>query len=240
MKKVVILVVACVLCATMPAVAKPKTLWLLGDATAVDYSADSVSASGWGKAFEQYTSPRYKLENVSTIGMSAKTFMESELLRKMEKLRGRSIVFVQFGANDLKEYNSQQYTQLDAFTRRLHEIIKLARENRINIVLCTPLAQPFYHNGELIDRYGGYAEAIRHVAQYNHLPVIDLEASTKAWLQGMTEEEVAAFYVTLDPAQLVNAEYQLNEAGASEVALIAKDAIKNGKSKKLKKVLKKD
>ena len=67
-----------------------------------------------------------------------------------------------------------------------------------------------------------------------------MEASTKAWLQGLTEEEVAAFYVTLDPAQLVNAEYQLNEAGASEVALIAKDAIKNGKSKKLKKVLKKD
>lgn len=240
MKKVIILVVACVLCATMPAVAKPKSLWLLGDATAVDYSADSLSAYGWGKAFEQYTSPRYKLENVSTIGMSAKTFMESDLLQKMQRLRNRSIVILQFGANDLKEYSSKQYTQLDAFTRRLQEIIKLARENRINIVLCTPLAQPFYRNGELIDRYGGYAEAVRRVAEHNHLPVIDLEGSTKTWLLGMTEQEAAAYYVTLDADQLVGAEYQLNEAGANEVARMAKEAIQGGKSPKLKKVLKKD
>ena len=131
-----------------------------------------------------------------------------------------------------------QYTQLDAFARRLHEIIKLAREHRVNVVLCTPLAQPYYQEGELIDRLGGYAEAIRRVATYNHIPLMDLEAASKTWLQGMTEEQVAAYYVTLDPEQLVNDEYQLTEAGANEVARMAKEAIERGKSKKLKKILK--
>jgi hypothetical protein len=56
----------------------------------------------------------------------------------------------------------------------------------------------------------------------------------------MTEQEAAAYYVTLDADQLVGAEYQLNEAGANEVARMAKEAIQGGKSPKLKKILKKD
>lgn len=239
MKKVLLLLVAFMLFVTIPANAKPKSLWLLGDATMANYSADSVSACGWGELFEQYTlAKRYKLENVAAIGMSAKVFKNSELLPRMEKLRNRSIIFVQFGANDLKEYDGVQYTQLDAFTTSMNELVTLARQNRLNIVVCTPLALPYYKDGELIDRLGGYAEALRHVAAYNYLPLLDLEATTKAWLQGMTEEEAAAYYVSLDPAQLPNGEYQLNEAGAAEVARMAKEAIENGRSKKLKKVLK--
>ena len=239
MKKVLLLLVACMLFVTIPVDAKPKSLWLLGDATMADYSGDSISACGWGKAFEQYApSKRYKLENVAAVGMSAKVFKNSELLSRMEKLRNRSIIFVQFGTNDLKEYNGSQYTQLDAFATSMNELVTLARQNRLNIVLCTPLAQPYYKDGELIDRLGGYAEVLRRVATYNYLPLLDLEATSKEWLQGMTEEEAAAYYVTLDPAKLPNGEYQLNEAGAAEIARMAKEAIEKGNSKKLKKVLK--
>lgn len=239
MKKVLLSLVACMFFATISVNAKPKSLWLLGDATMASYSADSVSARGWGELFEQYApSKRYKMENVAAIGMSSKVFKNSELLPRMEKLRNRSIVFVQFGANDLKEYDGTQYTQLDAFATSMNELVTLARQNRINIVICTPLALPYYKDGELIDRLGGYAEVLRRVATYNYLPLLDLEAATKAWLQGMTEEEAAAYYVDLDPAKLPNGEYQLNEAGAAEVARMAKEAIEKGNSKKLKKVLK--
>ena len=238
MKKVILSLFVLLFVATIPVNAKPRCVWLVGDAVMADYPVDSVEATGWGSAFNQYVSKRYELKNVATAGMSAKVFMESALLDQLGKLRGRSIAIMQFGTNDLKEYNSLQYTQLDAFARRLHEIIKLAREHRVNVVLCTPLAQPYYQDGELIDRLGGYAESIRRVATYNHIPLMDLEAASKTWLQGMTEEQVAAYYVTLDPEQLVNDEYQLTEAGANEVARMAKEAIEGGKSKKLKKILK--
>jgi hypothetical protein len=55
----------------------------------------------------------------------------------------------------------------------------------------------------------------------------------------MTEEEAAQYYVTLNKDELVEGEYQLNQAGAQEVARMAKEAMRNVNSKKLKKLLKK-
>ena len=71
------------------------------------------------------------------------------------------------------------------------------------------------------------------------MALLDLEKMTREWLQGMTDEEAAAYYVTIDPTQLTDGEFLLNEAGATEVAKMAKQAILEVKSKKLKKVLKK-
>jgi pyruvate-formate lyase-activating enzyme len=118
------------------------------------------------------------------------------------------------------------------------EIIDLGFKNKVNVVLCTPLAQPYYHNGKLIDRLGAYAEAIRRVGTYKHVAVVDLEKYTREWLASMTEDEAAKYYVTFD---VTKGEYQLNAAGAAKVASMAKQAILDVKdSKKLKKTIKKD
>ena len=141
--------------------------------------------------------------------------------------------------NDLKEYSQAQYSAPDAFIRRVQEIIAAAYKNKVNVLLCTPLAQPYYKEGVLIDRLGSYTEMIRHIAAYNHIGLLDLEQTTREWLQGMTEQEAAKYYVTLDENALANGEYQLNEEGATVVAGIVRDAIVNTNSKKLKKILKK-
>lgn len=242
MRKFILLVVAATLCVSFPMAAKArKTLYMVGDGTMAEYPVDStgISACGWGQMLQQYLAPHVNIVNVAKIGTSAKTFIDSKEVDAIEKLRARSIVFLQFGTNDLKEFDGNKHSTLEALTRRLNDIIKIARQNRINIVLCTPLAQPYYQDTTLIARLGGYADNIRHVATYNHLALIDLEKVTSEWLLGMTEEEAAAFYVTLNPNELVDGEYQLNQAGAEEVARLAKDAIKEVNSKKLKKLLKK-
>jgi hypothetical protein len=53
----------------------------------------------------------------------------------------------------------------------------------------------------------------------------------------MTQEEAAAYYVTLD---VTKGEYQLNAQGAAKVASMAKQAILDVDSKKLKKIIKKE
>lgn len=242
MKKIILLMVSFVLCTTIPTFAKPKTLWLVGDATLTEYTPDTTTNTevcGWGTAFEPYIHKRIDVVNIANIGMSAKVFVETGLLEKMEKLRKGSYVFLQFGTNDLKEKNPATYSSPEAFTRHINKIITTARRNRINIILCTPLAQPFYKDGSLIDRLGSYPDEIRHIAIYHHLPLLDLEQVTHNWLIGLTEEDAAAYYITLHPNQLVDGEYQLNEEGARIVAQMANDAIKKGKSKKLKKIIKK-
>ena len=237
MKKLFLLIsMAMVL--SMPAIARPRTLWMVGDGSMAQYP-DSAEARGWVQLLENEWTKKTVIVNDAQIGLSTRSFMENEGLKTLEKKPGRTIMFIQFGTNDLKEYSPTQHSSLEALQRRIHEIIVLARKNRVNVVLCTPLAQPYYHDGQLIDRLGGYPEAIRLSAIHDHVALLDLEKMTREWLQGMTDEEAAAYYVTIDPTQLTDGEFLLNEAGATEVAKMAKQAILEVKSKKLKKVLKK-
>lgn len=239
MKKIILLVVSIVLCAATPIYAKSKTLWLVGDATLAEYPVDSAGATGWGTTFEQFICTNITTVNHADTGMSAKVFIENGMLEKMEELDKNSFILLQLGTNDLKEYNPAQYSSTEAFIRRLNTIIAEANKHKINIILCTPLAQPYYRNGILIDRLGSYPDIVRHIALYHQLPLIDLEQTSRTWLQEMTEEEAATFYVTLDPSQLINGEYQLNTQGAEIIAKMVKDAIAFGENKKTKLIIEK-
>lgn len=240
MKKVIILVAAAVFSLSTSVTAQSrKNLWFVGDGAMASYVADSTDARGWGQMFEEYLMPKAKLVNDAKLGMSLKVFFDNEGVAQIEKQRARTIMFFQLGTNDLKEYSPEQHSAPDAFIQRIKEIISVAHQNRVNVVLCTPLAQPFYKDGELIDRLGSYVESIRHLAAYYHLALLDLEQSSREWLQSMTEEEAAQYYVTLDKKALVEGEYQLNEAGAKVVAEMARQAILDTQSKKLQKILKK-
>ena len=237
MKKL-FLVMSALLLISITAAARPRTLWMVGDGTMAEYS-DSVEACGWVQALENEWSKKVIVVNDAQVGLSTRTFMDNNGLITLEKKPARTIMFIQIGTNDLKETSVAQYSAIDALHRRLHEIIVLARKHRVNVVLCTPLAQPYYHNGELVDRLGGYAEAIRRSTVHDHVALVDLEKVTREWLLSMTPEEAAKYYVTIDPTQLENGEFQLNKEGAAEVAKMAKQAILEVQSKKLKKVFKK-
>lgn len=237
MKKL-FLVMSALLLISITAAARPRTLWMIGDGTMAQYP-DSVEASGWVQALENEWSKKVIVVNDAQVGLSTRTFMDNNGLITLEKKPARTIMFIQVGTNDLKETSVAQYSAIDALHRRLHEIIVLARKHRVNVVLCTPLAQPYYHNGELVDRLGGYAEAIRRSTVHDHVALVDLEKVTREWLLSMTPEEAAEYYVTIDPTQLENGEFQLNKEGAAEVAKMAKQAILEVQSKKLKKVFKK-
>lgn len=237
MKKL-FLVMSALLLISITAAARPRTLWMVGDGTMAQYP-DSVEACGWVQALENEWSKKVIVVNDAQVGLSTRTFMDNNGLITLEKKPARTIMFIQVGTNDLKETSVAQYSAIDALHRRLHEIIVLARKHRVNVVLCTPLAQPYYHNGELVDRLGGYAEAIRRSTVHDHVALVDLEKVTREWLLSMTPEEAAKYYVTIDPTQLENGEFQLNKEGAAEVAKMAKQAILEVQSKKLKKIFKK-
>ena len=237
MKKL-FLVMSALLLISITTEARPRTLWMVGDGTMAQYP-DSVEACGWIQALENEWSKKVIIVNDAQVGLSTRTFMDNNGLITLEKKPARTIMFIQVGTNDLKETSVAQYSAIDALHRRLHEIIVLARKHRVNVVLCTPLAQPYYHNGELVDRLGGYAEAIRRSAIHDYVALVDLEKVTREWLLSMTPEEAAKYYVTIDPTQLENGEFQLNKAGAAEVAKMAKQAILEVQSKKLKKIFKK-
>ena len=240
MKKVFLVMTLVVFCASISVTAQSRrNLWFVGDGTMAAYVADSTEACGWVQMLEQYLSPKVKLANDAQLGLSAKVFMDNQGMKQLAKQSARTILFLQLGTNDLKDNDQAKYSAPDAFIRRIQEIISTAYKNKVNVVLCTPLAQPYYKDGVLIDRLGSYGDMVRHLAAHNRIGLLDLEQATSEWLKGMTEEEAAQYYVTLDKDALVESEFQLNEKGADVVATMARDAILNINSKKLQKILKK-
>ena len=102
-------------------------------------------------------------------------------------------------------------------------------------MLCTPIAQPYYREGLLVDRLGGYDDAVRRLAQYYHLPLLDLETLTRAWWSSLSEDDATAYIA----GSKANEAVVLTESGAREVAKMAADAIKLLKSSKVAKIIKK-
>lgn len=216
----------------MASVAKSR-VYLLGDGS-MAVAADSA-IMGWGEALNEYLSQGVTLQNEAKEGMSLKTFLENGGEEKISELPAKSIVFLQFGGNDLNDTNLEQYSSLDLFVRRYSSLIKKAINEKLQVVLCTPLARPYYHEGRWIDRLGGYDDAVRRLAKLYHLPLLDLEEQTREWWMSMSEVEVSIYYID----SVENEAFLLTEEGAKKVAEMAANMMRNQKDSKIKKLIKK-
>ena len=195
--------------------AQPK-IWLLGDGI----------MAGWGKAFAEQVGATVEVKNIAQEGLSMKVLdemggLDSVIVDKTKK----DFLLVQLGQNDLNETNLEAYCSLDDFTQKLVALVHAAEKKKMMVILCTPLAHPYYKEGVLIDRLGGYAEAVRRVAISLDVPLIDLEASSHEWIAGLGEEGVQAYYNDLNTEERPAGEYLLNDSGAQEIARMALDGM---------------
>jgi lysophospholipase L1-like esterase len=216
----------------MASVAKSR-VYLLGDGS-MALAADSA-IMGWGEALNEYLAQGVTLQNEAKEGMSLKIFLENGGEEKISELPAKSIVFLQFGGNDLIDTNLEQYSSLDLFVRRYNSLIKKAINEKLQVVLCTPLARPYYHEGRWIDRLGGYDDAVRRLAKLYHLPLLDLEEQTREWWMSMSEVEASIYYFD----SVENEAFLLTEDGAKKVAEMAANMMRNQKDSKIKKLIKK-
>ena len=220
------------MCCSMASVAKSR-VYLLGDGS-MAVAADSA-IMGWGEALNEYLAQGVTLQNEAKEGMSLKIFLENGGEEKISELPAKSIVFLQFGGNDLIDTNLEQYSSLDLFVRRYSSLIKKAINEKLQVVLCTPLARPYYHEGRWIDRLGGYDDAVRRLAKLYHLPLLDLEEQTREWWMSMSEIEASIYYFD----SVENEAFLLTEEGAKKVAEMAANMMRNQKDSKIKKLIKK-
>lgn len=220
------------MCCSMASVAKSR-VYLLGDGS-MAVTADSA-IMGWGEALNEYLAQGVTLQNEAKEGMSLKIFLENGGEEKISELPAKSIVFLQFGGNDLIDTNLEQYSSLDLFVRRYSSLIKKAINEKLQVVLCTPLARPYYHEGRWIDRLGGYDDAVRRLAKLYHLPLLDLEEQTREWWMSMSEVEASIYYFD----SVENEAFLLTEEGAKKVAEMAANMMRNQKDSKIKKLIKK-
>jgi len=226
----------------------PITIFLAGDSTCANKSADKRPETGWGEMLQQYFDPaKVKVDNRAMNGRSTKTFISEGRWQKIiDDLKKGDYVFVQFGHNDESKDKGERYTPRDAFRANLIRFVNDVKGKNAHIVLLTPvMRRKFDKNGNFVDQHPAeYPEAFREVAKEQEVPLIDMHKKSEAVIVKYGVEGSRALFLQLKPGENPNYPNGVEDnthfrpAGAEEMAKLVVDGIREDKLK-LSKYLKK-
>jgi lysophospholipase L1-like esterase len=228
--------------------AQQITVYLAGDSTMAQKTADRRPETGWGEKLQQFfDEAKVKIDNQAQNGRSTKSFIDEGRWQKIvDALKKGDYVFIEFGHNDEKADKPAVYAA--AKTDYRNNLIKFVTEVRakkaLPILLTPVMRRKFADTGIFQDTHGEYPDAVRKVAQELKVPLIDMHKKTEILLVKYGAEESKKLFLQLKEGE--NPNYpkgvedntHFNSRGAEEVAKLAVEEIRNQKLK-LKKYLKK-
>lgn len=228
MKKYLLSALSVFVFATLLSAASYPTVWLAGDGWLAERDSTLTMARGWGQMLPLYLDQNVTVQNMAKAGRSTRSYRQDgrwdELLSRVGK---KDVLFIQFGAEDLHQADTASYASIALFEENLMQMIQEAEKKKLNVMLCTPVAQFYFHDGIFCPRYGAYPEAVRRVAKRMKVALIDLELETSSWLTRLGETEAQNYFT----------DGYLNADGAREVARIAARCIQDHKVKPLNKMV---
>ena len=232
MKKI-LLTMCIALCLPMMCMAKER-LVLIGDASLAPHSIANPDVRGWGEKLSALFTDKVEVLNFAQAGESTHTLVDGRLKKILDQCRAGDFVVLQLGQNDLRdEYGKMYYPAADMATQ-LADIVAQLQKKRIKVILCTPVVQPYYMEGQVIERMGVYADVIRRVAKAKQTYLIDMEQLTMDWISTIGEQNASLFFKNIS-TDTQRREYLLTEAGATEVSRLFVEEVLEQKIKKLKK-----
>lgn len=232
MKKI-LLTMCIALCLPVMCMAKER-LVLIGDASLAPHSIANPDVRGWGEKLSALFTDKVEVLNFAQAGESTHTLVDGRLKKILDQCRAGDFVVLQLGQNDLRdEYGKMYYPAADMATQ-LADIVAQLQKKRVKVILCTPVVQPYYMEGQVIERMGVYADVIRRVAKAKQTYLIDMERLTMDWISTIGEQNASLFFKNIS-ADTQRREYLLTEAGATEVSRLFVEEVLEQKIKKLKK-----
>lgn len=232
MKKI-LLTMCIALCLPVICMAKER-LVLIGDASLAPHSIANPDVRGWGEKLSALFTDKVEVLNFAQAGESTHTLVDGRLKKIINQCHSGDFVVLQLGQNDLRdEYGKMYYPAADMATQ-LADIVAQLQKKRVKVILCTPVVQPYYMEGQVIERMGVYADVIRRVAKAKQTYLIDMEQLTMDWISTIGEQNASLFFKNIS-ADTQRREYLLTEAGATEVSRLFVEEVLEQKIKKLKK-----
>lgn len=232
MKKI-LLTMCIALCLPVICMAKER-LVLIGDASLAPHSIANPDVRGWGEKLSALFTDKVEVLNFAQAGESTHTLVDGRLKKIINQCHSGDFVVLQLGQNDLRdEYGKMYYPAADMATQ-LADIVAQLQKKRVKVILCTPVVQPYYMEGQVIERMGVYADVIRRVAKAKQTYLIDMEQLTMDWISTIGEQNASLFFKHIS-ADTQRREYLLTEAGATEVSRLFVEEVLEQKIKKLKK-----
>lgn len=214
-------------CASTQASAQaPRQVFIVGDSTASQYGPERAPREGWGMQLQALLDPAaWQVRNHAQSGRSSRSFIEEGWLTPVEAgLHRGDVLLIQFGHNDEKLEDPSRYNEPErAFPYWLMRYVTLARSKGAVPILITPLARRKFEHGskidQLLDTHGAYTLAVRALGAREHVGLIDLNASSMAWLRRLGDEASKSYYMHV-PAQRQADDTHLQHRGAVQVACL--------------------
>lgn len=168
---------------------RTPTWFLCGDSTMCDYGPEEAPRTGWGQALKSLTKGVY-VENCAASGRSSKSFVAEKRLNFVELcLRKGDKLLIQFSHNDEKPDVERATTSRVTYPEYLNMFIDAARRQGAEPILLTPIARRhFDENGTLLHTHGDYPAAMRDLASYRGVRLLDMEKATEELLTALGDE----------------------------------------------------
>ncbi|MGA2897130.1 MAG: rhamnogalacturonan acetylesterase [Acidobacteriaceae bacterium] len=150
------------------------TVFIAGDSTVTD--RDGGGDVSWGQILPVFFKSGVAVANNGQSGETMKSFMNALRLDKiLSQMKKGDYFFVQFIHNDSKASWPQTYVEPETtYKAYLKVYIAEARLRGATPVLVTAMDRGARGTGAPTHGHGGYPQAMREVAQEEHVPFIDL------------------------------------------------------------------
>ena len=206
---------------------RTPTWFLCGDSTMADYAPNWYPMTGWGTAFKAMVDGVF-VENCAVCGRSSKSFIAEKRLNFIELcLRKGDRLFIQFSHNDEKEDVERATVARVTYPQYLNMYIDAARRQGAEPILLTPIARRHFDgNGQLKHTHGDYPQAMRDLADYRGVRLLDMEKATEALLSELGDDASKMLFNWLEPGHVnypdgVQDNTHLNFTGAVRHAQLA-------------------
>ncbi len=184
-RKVLSLVVIATLLTTM---AQATTIFVAGDSTAANYPKYRMPQYGWAQALSQFVKTGVKVDNMAMGGRSTKSFIDEGRWDKLiKKVQPGDFVLVQFGHNDQKKNDVKRYASPEkVYPENLTKFINEVKAKKANIIIINSITRRFFIPSQptkLKYSLGKYPKVAEEVAKKNNVPFINMNKSTRAYVE---------------------------------------------------------
>lgn len=178
-------------------VAEDAVIYVVGDSTAAVYGDDRYPRKGWAQLLQNYFSDN-KVVDYALSGRSSKSFkVEANYKALKENIKAGDYLIVQFGHNDSKADDTARYTDPtgDRFTEgsfknSMLEYVNLAKDKGAKPILATSISRRNLKDTSLEQ----YVNATKELGDELHIPVLDLYAKTKEYINEVGIDEAKSMF----------------------------------------------
>lgn len=184
------------------------TTYLTGDSTVQTYDATAYAPqAGWGQMLDRFLADDVAVRNHAIGGRSSKNFItQGRLDDVLREIRPGDYLFTQFGHNDATQGVDDRYASPSDYKEYLRTYVEGARQRGATPVLVTPVSRRSFDPDTGLFRvsFPEYVEKMIELATEEDVALVDLSASSRAYLDEIGPEAAKAVFLHVDPGVFPN------------------------------------